>query len=112
MTMANKSYINSAGRKVLEYITPDKIRLDLPFVMTHDKFLIKNMPYLKLEQRTAGNDIAAIKLLNFQDYEGVIFLNIEDLKSNRCYNLSWNMEVDGDDWWLWSLCDYETLSSI
>jgi hypothetical protein len=32
-------------------------------------------------------------LLNYQDYEGVVYLNVQDLQTNRCYNLSWNMEL-------------------
>ena len=107
-----QSYINSAGRKVLEYLTPDTIVLDLDFIMTQGKRLTKGMPYMKLEKRTVGNDIAAIRLLNYQDYEGVIYLNVQDLKTNRCYNISWNMEIDCNGWWLWSLADFETLTDL
>jgi len=106
------SYINSAGRKVLEYLTPDTIVLDLDFIMTQGKRLTKGMPYMKLEKRTVGNDIAAIRLLNYQDYEGVIYLNVQDLKTNRCYNISWNMEIDCDGLWLWTLADFETLTDL
>ena len=67
---------------------------------------------MKLEKRTVDNDIAAIRLLNFQDYEGVIYLNVQDLKTQRCYNISWNMEIDSDGWWLWSLADFETLTNL
>ena len=63
---------------------------------------------MKLEKKVFGEDVAAVRLLNFQDYEGVIYLNVQDLKTNRCYNISWNMEIDGD-WWLWSLADIENI---
>jgi len=106
--MNNKTYINGEGRKVLEYVSSDTIILDLPFIMTRDKRLIKNMPYMKLEKRTFGNDIAAIRLMNFQDYQGVVYLNVQDLQTGKCYNLSWNMEYYGK-WWFWSLSDYDTL---
>jgi len=109
--MGNKPYTNSSGRKVLEYLSPDTIVLDTPFIMTQGKRLTRCMPYMKLEKRTVGEDIAAIRLLNFQDYQGVIYLNVQDLKTNRCYNLSCNMEMDGD-WWLWSLADFETLTNL
>ncbi len=108
--MNNKTYINSLGRKVLEYVPSDTIVLDLPFILTQGKRLIKSLPYMKLEKRTVGNDIAAIRLLNFQDYEGVVYLNVQDLQTCKCYNLSWNMDYDGD-WWLWSLADFETLTT-
>ena len=69
------------------------------------------MSYMKLEKRTVGNDIAAIRLLNFQDYGGIIYLNVNELKTNKCYNLTWNLEYDGDIWF-WSLADFETLTDI
>lgn len=109
--MNNKTYINGAGRKVLEYVSSDTIVLDLPFIMTQGKQLIKSMPYMKLEKRTIGNDIAAIRLLNFQDYEGVVYLNVQDLKTGKHYNLSWNMDIDDENIWLWSLADFNTLTT-
>lgn len=105
--MDDKSYTNSVGRKVLEYLSPDTIVLDLDFIMTQSKRLTKGMPYLLLEKKVAGHDTAAIRLLNFQDYQGVIYLNVQDLKTKRRYNLSWNMEIDSDGWWFWSLADFE-----
>ncbi len=105
--MVNKPYTNSSGRNVLEYITPDTVVLDLDFIMTQSKRLTKGMPYLLLEKKVAGHDTAAIRLLNFQDYQGVIYLNVQDLKTKRRYNLSWNMEIDSDGWWFWSLADFE-----
>ena len=105
--MVNKPYTNSSGRNVLEYITPDTVVLDLDFIMTQGKRLTKGMPYLLLEKKVAGHDTAAIRLLNFQDYQGVIYLNVQDLKTKRRYNLSWNMEIDSDGWWFWSLADFE-----
>jgi len=108
-TMNNQPYINGEGHKVLEYLSNDTIVLDLPFIMTQGKRLTKGMPYLKVEKKTIGEDIAAIRLLNYQDYQGVIYLNVQDLKTNRCYNLSHNMEIDGD-WWFWSLADFDTLT--
>ena len=109
-TMNNQPYINGEGHKVLEYLSPDTIVLNLPFIMTQGKRLTKGMPYLKVEKKTIGEDIAAIRLLNYQDYQGVIYLNIQDLKTNRCYNITWNMEIDSDGWWFWSLSDFQTLT--
>lgn len=110
LKMSNKPYINAKGHKVLEYISPDTIVLDLPFIMTSGKRLTKGMPYLKLANKNIGEDIAAIRLLGFQDYEGMVYLNVQDIKTNRCYNLTWNMEID-DDWWFWSLSDFETMTT-
>ena len=112
LIMNNKPYINSAGHKVLEHLSNDTIVLDLPFIMTQGKRLTKSMPYLKVEKKVAGHDTAAIRLLDYQDYEGVIYLNVQDLKTNRCYNITWNMEIDSDGWWFWSLADFDTLTDF
>jgi hypothetical protein len=109
--MCNKSYINNSGKKVLEYDTPNSIVLNLPFIMTRSKRLIKNIPYMKLEKLVAGNDIAAIRLLNFEDADGIVSLNVQELATHKTYTLSWNMDFDGD-YWLWSLADYETLMNL
>ena len=110
LKMNNKPYINAKGHKVLEYLSPNTIVLDLHFIMTTGKRLTVGMPYLKLANKNIGEDIAAIRLLGFQDYEGMVYLNVQDIKTNRCYNLTWNMEID-DDWWFWSLSDMDSLST-
>jgi len=108
--MSNKPYINAKGHKVLEYISPNTIVLDLHFIMTTDKRLTIGMPYLKLANKNIGEEIAAIRLLGFQDYEGMIYLNVQDINTNRSYNLIWNMEID-DNWWFFALADFETLTT-
>jgi len=108
--MINQPYINAAGHQVLEYLSPDTIILNTDFIMTSGKRLTKGMPYLKVEKKIIGEDIAAIRLLNFQDYAGVVYLNVQDLKTNKCYNLSWKMDID-DGWWFWSLADFDTLTT-
>jgi len=109
LRMKNEPYINANGHQVLEYISDDSIILDLQFIMTTGKRLTKGMAYLKVEKKVVGEELAAIRLLSFQDYEGMIYLNVQDIKTNRCYNLTWNMEID-DDWWFWSLGDIDTLT--
>ena len=110
LRMNNEPYINASGHLVLDYIAPDTIILDLPFIMTTGKQLTKNMPYLKVEKKVVGEDVAAIRLLGFQDYHGIIYLNVQDLKTEKCYNLSWNMEIDDSNIWFWSLADMVTLT--
>jgi hypothetical protein len=111
LTKNNEPYINAEGHKVLEYISSDSIILDLPFIKTTGKRLTKGMPYLLLEKKVDGHDTSAIRLLNYQDYQGVIYLSVQNLKTNRCYNLCWNMEIDGEGMWFWSLADFETLTT-
>ncbi len=111
MTTANKPYINSSGRKVLEYVPPVSIMLDLPHILTRDKILTINMPYLKMEKKIVGNDIIAIRLIDFDDKDGVVTLYVQELKSKKTYSLSANMNLDGE-MWMWSLADFETLTDF
>ncbi|HHU99442.1 MAG TPA: hypothetical protein GXX76_06295 [Bacteroidales bacterium] len=109
MTVVNKTYINSSGIKVLEYIPPVSIMLDLPHILTLGKILSINMPYLKLEKKIVGHDIVAIRLIDFEDENGIVTLYVQELKSKKTYYLSANMDYDGD-MWMWSLADYKTLT--
>jgi len=109
--MNNEPYINAAGHLVLEYISDDTIVLDLHFIMTTGKRLTRGMPYLKLANKNIGEDIAAIRLLGFQDYQGIIYLNVQEIKTGRHYNLSYNMEIDSDGMWFWSLADIQTITT-
>ena len=108
--MANKTYINSSGRKVLEYVPPVSIMLDMPQILTRDKILSINMPYLKQEKKVAGNDIVAIRLIDFDDKDGIVTLYVQELKGKKTYYLSANMDYDGE-MWFWSLADLESLIS-
>ncbi len=108
--MVNKTYINSSGKKLLEYISDTTIMLDMQFILTRDKLLTINMPYLKLEKRVAGNDIVAIRLIDFDDKDGIISLYVQELKSKKTYYLSANMDYDGK-MWMWTLADINTIYS-
>jgi len=100
--MSNSTYINSSGRKVLEYYPPNSIIVDLHFILTQSRMLTRNMPYMLLEKKLAGNYIAAVRLIDFHDKDGIVFLDVQELTNTRTFTLSWNMEYTGD-WWLWSL---------
>ena len=65
------------------------------------------MPYMLLE----GSHITAIRLLNVRDADGIVYLNVQELLTDKTYTLTWNMEYDGD-YWLWSLADFETLTDL
>lgn len=108
--MNNKTYINSSGRKVLEYVQPVSIMLDLPHILTRDKILTINMPYLKLEKKIVGNEIVAIRLIDFEDEDRIVTLYVQELKSKKTYYLSANLDYDGE-MWFWSLSDFDTLTS-
>jgi hypothetical protein len=100
-------YINSSGRKVLQYFPPDSIIIDLPFILTQSKMLTRT--YMLLEKKVAGEYIAAIRMVDFHEKDFIVSLDVEELANNKTYTLSWNLEYSGD-WWFWSLADYETLT--
>ena len=104
-------FYNSSGKVVMKYISASEIMLDLPFILTQNKRLKLNMPYLKTESKLSGNDISAIRLLDFEVNEGIILLFVQELKSRKTYSLEWNMDYTGS-YWLWSLSDFETSLGI
>ena len=109
--MNKQAYYNSSGKNVLEYVTPSTIVLDLPFILTIGRRLTINMPYMKLEKFLADTHVAAVRLLDVNDIDGVVYLNVKELETQRTYTLSYNMEYTGD-YWLWSLADIETLTDL
>lgn len=103
-------YTNSSGRKILQYFPPDSLMIDLPFILTKNKMLTRKMPYILLEKKAAGEYIAAVRLMDFHEKNGIVSLDVKELANNRTYSLSWNLQYDGNIW-LWSLADYETLTN-
>lgn len=68
------------------------------------------MPYLKTENNLSGNDITAIRLLNFDTFDTIIVLYVQDLQSKKTFSLEYNMDsISG--YWIWSLADFKTAIS-
>ncbi len=101
LTPVKKDY---TGLKKLEYFLPNIVRLDLPFILTEDKMLVLNMPYLKLE----GQHVDAVRLLDVWDKDEIVNLKIQDLKTNKINVLSHNLKYSGN-YWLWCLAEFEYL---
>ena len=104
-------YYDSSGKMVMKYISESEIMLDLPFILTHNKRLKLNMPYLKTENCLSGNKISAIRLLNFDTYDTIIVLSMQDLQSKKTFSLEYNMNCSSG-YWIWSLSDFESLVSV
>jgi len=100
-------FYNSSGKKVLEFISSSEITLDLPFILTQKKRLKLNMPYLKTESKLSGYEITAIRLLDFEASDGIVQLQIQEIKTKNIYNIDWNMDYDGS-FWMWSISDLST----
>jgi hypothetical protein len=103
-----QTFYNSSGKKIMEVISASEIMLDLPFIMTQDKRLKLNMPYLKAENSLSGNQISAVKLLKFDTYNTIIVLWVQDLQSKRKFSLEYNLDSTSG-YWIWSLSDFESL---
>lgn len=100
-------FYNSSGKKVMEYISPSEIKLDMSFILTKNKRLKLNMPYLKTESSLSEDKVVAVRLLEFKVKEEIIHLSVQELESKRTYSLEWNMDYTGA-FWMWSLTDFQT----
>ena len=102
----NKSkHTQNSSKYELIYVNYNTIVLDLPFILTLNKELKIGMPYMLLE----GKHTMAIRLLEVNDVDAVVYLRVQELQSLKTYVLSWNLKYEGD-YWLWSLADLSTLS--
>lgn len=104
-------FYNSSGKKVLEFISPSEIMLDLPFILTQNKRIKLNMPYLKTENCLSGNKISAVRLLKFDTHDTIIVLYVQDLQSKKTFSLEYNLDCTSG-YWIWSLSDFESLFDI
>jgi len=104
-------FYNSSGKKVMEYISPSEIMLDLPFILTQKKRLKLNMPYLITENSLSGNKVVAVRLLDFKVKEEIIQLFVQELASQKQYDMEWNLCYSGS-FWLWSLADFQNATTL
>ena len=106
-----RPFYDSSGKMVMKYISESEIILDLPFIFTQNKRLKLNMPYLKTENKLSGNDITAVRILDFKAPDSIVQLRIQELKTKCIYTIDWNMDYAGG-YWLWNLSDFETILDI
>jgi hypothetical protein len=104
-------FYNSYGKKVLEFISSSEIMLDLPFILTQKKRLRLNMPYLKTESSLSGNKVVAVRLLDVKVKEEIIQLFVQELASQKQYDMEWNLCYSGS-FWLWSLADFQNATTL
>jgi hypothetical protein len=45
-----------------------------------------------LEKKIAGDYMAAVRLIDFHEKDGVVFLDVQELATDRTYTLAWNVE--------------------
>ena len=102
------SYSGHTETPVLQYLTRNTVRLNLPFILTENKILTIGMPYMKTENWLADSKTEAVKLLDIYDYEGIVCLKVQSLNTLHVYTLSYNLKCQ-DRYWLWAIADYQTL---
>ena len=81
--------------------------LDRPFILTTGNLLKESMPYLYKE----GSYIAGVRIKNISVKEDWIYLELQELDSDRKFNVSWNLAYEGN-YYLWTLADLPTLSKL
>jgi len=105
-TVPFKPDIQSCNLNKLIYLPDNSVILNMPFILTTNKKLKINFPYLKYEQWLADSKIKAVRLLKVWDTDNIVYLHVKDLQTNDTAVLSYNLVYDGD-YWLWSLTSYE-----
>ena len=91
----------------LEYDRQDTITLDIPLVLTQDKNLISGMPYLYSE----GSYSAAVRLLGVWVENGIVYLHVEELQSQRSFTVNWNLDYYCS-YYLWTIADLPTIINL
>jgi hypothetical protein len=109
--MNETSNTNLSYENVLEYLLPNSVILNLPFIMTDAHRLTIHMPYLLLDRSGVGMHIKAVRLLEVEVVDRILKLNVQDLQTKKTFTLSWNLDYHGD-YWLWSLSDLETIMNL
>lgn len=95
----------------MKYCRQETFLLDRPFILTHGKTLAIGLPYLYSE----GRHHVAVRLLKvWLDYElqdEFVYLSLQELQSNKCFKVSWNLDYEGD-YFLWSLADLPSIMNL
>jgi len=105
------SYSGKSVKNILNYITPETVFLDFPFIQTHKKLLMLGMPYMKTENWLADSKTEAIRLLDVWDDDHFVYLKVQNLKTLKINTLSWNLNYSGS-MWLWSITSLSYLIDL
>jgi hypothetical protein len=106
--------ISSSGHTddpVLIYLNPENVFLNLPFILTEGKILKVGFPYLKSEERFGDSKIEAVRLLKVWDFNGMVYLEIQNLTTLRIDTLMWNLQCTSG-FYLWGLASFEYLMKL
>jgi hypothetical protein len=98
-------------KNVLQYLSPEKVYLNLPFIYCENKILYIGMPYLKTENWLADSKIDAVRLLDISDSEEIVSVKVQSLTTFEVTTLSWNLESTSKVW-LWSIASLNYLITL
>ena len=102
------SHSGHTAAPILICLSPEKVFLNLPFILTKGKILQVGLPYMKSEKFLADSKTEAVRLLDIWDYYGFVYVKIQNLTTLEVDTLSWNLQCTSG-FYLWSLADFQTL---
>jgi len=112
--MQENNQIPNSGNtdgQFIKYLTPEKIWLGLPFINSQGKILHLGFPYLKHECWLADSKIEAVRLLDVWDFQGILYVKVQNLKTMKVSTLLWNLEYTNGRW-MWSITDLFTIAEV
>ena len=80
--------------------------INRPFILTSGNLLITGMPYLYTE----GSYIAGVRIESISVVDDWLYLELQELGSDRMFNASWNLDYEGS-FYVWTIGDIPSLIS-
>jgi hypothetical protein len=98
---------DSNTKPMLEYLSDNTVYLNLPCILTLNKTLRIGMPYMYHE----GQKTFPIRLLHVSDFDGFVYLRIQNLQTGQVYEISRLMQVD-TEYCLWEIASLDYLMNL
>lgn len=105
---------SSAGikpKRLIKYITPEKIWIGLPFIDTQNNIVMLGMAYMKTENWLADSKTEAVRLLDVWESDGILNVKVQNLTTLKVNTLIWNLKYT-DGQWMWSITDLPTIMKL
>ena len=101
------------AKRLIKYITPEKVWIGLPFIDTQYNIVMLGMAYLKTENWLADSKTEAIRLLDVWESDGILNVKVQNLTTFKVQTLIWNLRYSGTDGkWMWSITDLYTITEL
>lgn len=93
-----------SSNKLLKYLSPIQVKLDLPFIHTTGNKLLVGCSYLYIE----GRHTMPVRLLEVSDANNEVQLRLQKLDNNEVFDIGWNLLYAGD-YVIWEIYDLTTI---